>query len=147
VIIGNRLVSVGRRVDHEVAIVALDTETGAVVWSYGGERYLASVAAPPYVWYVSGSQADGTLVNLYRIDAHSGERQLMENRHSASRVDQAWIAYENGHARVTTEPPLESKRAQIPPRGALWPPSTFLTQSGRFYAYTSDGHAYAMRLN
>jgi len=147
VIIGNRLVSVGRRVGHEEAIVALDVQTGAVVWSYSGERYLASVAAPPFVWYVSSSQADGTLVNLYRIDVRTGERTPIESRHSPTRVDQAWIAYENGRARVITEPPLESKRTQIPPRSALWEASAYLIQAGRLYAYTFDGHAYAMRLN
>jgi tetratricopeptide (TPR) repeat protein len=147
VVIGNRLVSVGRRVGHEVAIVALDAQTGAVVWNYTGERYVASVAAPPFLWYVTSSQADGTLVNVYRIDIQSGERKLMESRHSASRVDQAWIAYDSGRVRVITEPPLESKGNSIAPSTALWTPLAFTLQSGYLYAYTADGYAYAMRLN
>jgi outer membrane protein assembly factor BamB len=146
-IIGNRLVSVGRRVAHESAIVALDAQTGSVVWSYSGERYLASVADPPFVWYVSSSQADGTLVNLYRIDVRSGERSLIESRHNATRVDQAWIVLDSGHPRVTTEPPPATNVNAIPPQAALWPPSTFSVHGGRLYAYTAEGHAYAMVLN
>src|ERR1051326_9515623 len=95
----DRLVSVGRRVGHELALVALDAQTGAVVWSYSGERYLASVAAAPYIWYVSSTQADGTLVNLYRIDVRSGERKQMETRHYPGRVDQAWIDTARGVTR------------------------------------------------
>jgi hypothetical protein len=26
----------------------------------------------------------------------------------------------------------------------LWPPSSFRIQTGRLYAFTADGHAYAM---
>jgi serine/threonine protein kinase/outer membrane protein assembly factor BamB len=147
VFIEKRLVSVGRRVGHELAIVALDPQTGAVVWSYSGERYLASVAEPPFVWYVSSSQADETLINLYRIDVRSGERQLMESRHNAGRVDQAWIAYEAGHARIVTEPMPASEGKHIPLRNKLWEPSAYLVHDGRLYAYTPEGHAYAMRLN
>jgi outer membrane protein assembly factor BamB len=146
-LIGNRLVSVGRRVAHESAIVALDPESGAVVWSYSGERYIASVADPPFVWYISSSQPDGTLVNLYRIDVRSGERKPMESRHYPNRVDQAWIALESGHPRITIEPPRETKPTPIAPRSALWPPSAFTIQAGRLFAYTADGHAYAMSLN
>jgi outer membrane protein assembly factor BamB len=146
VLIENRLVSIGRRVAHELAIVALNPQTGEVVWSFSGERYLASVAEPPFVWYVSSSQADGTLISLYRIDVRTGERKLIESRHSASRVDQAWIADDSGHVRVTTEPQAEKERKTKPPASALWEPSAYLTQDGRLYAYTSDGHAYAMRL-
>jgi hypothetical protein len=146
VIIENRLVSVGRRVGHEDVIVALDLHTGETVWSYGGERYLASLADPPFVWYVSSSQADGTLVNLYRIDVRSGERQQIETRHNPTRVDQAWIALNSGHPRIITEPPPETKANPMPPQAALWPPSAFTVQSGCLYAYTADGHAYAMAL-
>jgi outer membrane protein assembly factor BamB len=145
--IANRLVSVGRRAGYELAIVALDAETGAAVWSYTGERYIASVAAPPFVWYVSSSQADGTLVNVYRIDVRTGERQLMESRHYAARVDQAWIAYDYGRVRVITDPQPVNKAKQLPPAKALWQPAAYLIQNGRLYAYTPDGHAYAMQLN
>jgi hypothetical protein len=162
VIIENRLVSVGRLVAHEVAIVALDVQTGVAVWQYTGERYAASVASPPYVWYVSSAQADGTLVNLYRIDVRSGERKQITSWHGKARVDQAWIAYEPGRVCVTTASPEDTKcfnagsrvnafaphnTGAVPPRAALWPSSAFLTQRGHLYAYTADGHAYAMRLN
>jgi hypothetical protein len=95
---------------------------------------------------VSSSQADGTLVTLYRIDVRSGERQQIETRHNPTRVDQAWIALNSGHPRIITEPPPETKANPMPPQAALWPPSAFTVQSGCLYAYTADGHAYAMAL-
>jgi outer membrane protein assembly factor BamB len=145
-LIENRLVSVGRRVAHESAIVALDPVTGATVWQYTGERYVASLAVPPFLWYASSAQPDGTLVNLYRIDVRSGERKLVESRHSRSRVDQAWIVNDSGGVRVVTEPPLETGVSAAPPRAALWATSAYLIQDNRLYAYTPDGHAYAMLL-
>ena len=70
----------------------------------------------------------------------------MESRQYPARVDQAWIELESGHPRIRTEPPREIKPSPIPPPSALWPPSAFTVQSGRLYAYTADGHAYAMTL-
>jgi hypothetical protein len=91
--------------------------------------------------------AGGRNVNLYRIDVRTGERQVMESPHFANRIDQAWIALDSARARVLHEPPLENKPKPISPRNALWKPAAFLTQNGRLYAYTLDGHAYAMQLN
>jgi serine/threonine protein kinase/outer membrane protein assembly factor BamB len=114
VMVGNRLVSVGRNVQDpkvlplERTIVALDPDTGGLAWRCTGERFLASVAVTdggPYIWYAAGSQADTSSVLLYRVDVHSGERKQMASWRWIQRVDQAWIAYASGRIFVGTTSP------------------------------------------
>jgi serine/threonine protein kinase/outer membrane protein assembly factor BamB len=114
VLIGNRLVSVGRNVQDPKAppadrsIVALDPETGGLAWRFVAERFAASTAVTdggPYIWYVAGSQSDTSSVLLYRIDIRSGERKQMASWRRPQRVDQAWIAYASGRIFVATVSP------------------------------------------
>ena len=242
VIIENRLVSAGRGVGRESHIVALDLQSGAVVWSYAAERFVSSVAGEYNrrfsLWYVSGFVADATTVNLYRVDIRTGERKQMASWRRPSRIDQVWIAYAGGHIFVATGSPdfttrmlqvgiacfdaasgarlwekshdskanaidlalpvglfaaqsdsltysiaqerwtiratdgsalpaltqpvaaehswelrgdnagveIDKSTGRVVARHAvLWRPSSFRIQSGRLYAFTADGHAYAMR--
>jgi outer membrane protein assembly factor BamB len=111
VIIGNRLVSVGRRVARESQIIALDLQTGAPAWQHTAEVFVSSVAAVYdrrfFLWYSSGVLGDESTVMLHRIDAASGEVEEMAKWRRKNHVDQAWIAYASGRIFVADRSGLQ----------------------------------------
>lgn len=101
-VIGDRLVSVGRKVATELTIAGLDAANGVAVWRYRAERFAASTAANACVWYVSGSGVDATSVALYRVDPKTGERRQIAAWKRGPRIDQAWIAADGTRVFVGT---------------------------------------------
>jgi len=183
-LLGNRLVSVGRRTGRESHILALNPATGAQLWRQKGERFVSSVAAVydrrSLLWYVTGrifvagfsADLDQSSVQL-RIDcieAGTG-RPLWKNLQSAKLTgfdlahplgmfvaqsdsliysigSEGWPLNAKNGSRVPTGIGLTVPDHSSEPKAqhaALWPPSAFGVYSGRFYAFTEDGHAYASR--
>jgi outer membrane protein assembly factor BamB len=96
VVVGDRVVSVGRGVERELAIVALNADSGETAWRFGAERFVASVVDGGGLWYAAGRLADGNAVELYRVDLRTGEQRPVASWRAAQHVDQAWIAAGSG---------------------------------------------------
>ena len=47
--------------------------------------------------------------------------------------------------RVKVNVPTTGTNKVVAQHSILWPPSSFRIYGGRLYAFTADGHAYAMR--
>jgi TolB-like protein/outer membrane protein assembly factor BamB len=102
VAVEDRVVSVGRAVERDLGIVALNAQSGAVAWSFGAERFAASVMDGRSLWYVSGRQSDGTSADLFRIDIRTGEGKLVASWRAREHVEPAWITTANGRVFVAT---------------------------------------------
>ena len=105
-LIGNRIVSVGRRVLDKLHLLALDARDGTVVWRWQAERFVASVPGThenkPVLWYVSGDANDYTAITLSRIDILGVDQKLIVKWRKPARIEQAWAATADGRVFVAT---------------------------------------------
>jgi outer membrane protein assembly factor BamB/TolB-like protein len=94
VMIGERVVNVGRLAAPGAGIVALDKSNGQTAWRQFSERVIDSVADDTgRFWYVSGQAADPSGLILYRLNVESGERQELARWSRPFPLNAVYISY------------------------------------------------------
>lgn len=105
-LVGDRVVSVGRRVLETLHVLALNAQTGVTAWSYPVERFVATAVASdnnkPVLWHVSGDAKDYAAITLNRIDIGTGDQKPILTWRKTARIEQAWIAAASGRILVAT---------------------------------------------
>ena len=94
VMIGERIVNVGRLAAPGAHIVALDAANGQGAWRQPLEGVMDSVADDVgSLWYVSGQADDPSRLTLYRLNVESGERQELARWGRPFPVNAVHISY------------------------------------------------------
>jgi outer membrane protein assembly factor BamB len=118
VIIGNKIVNVGRSAGGSAELVAVDLSGEGIIWRQPAERFM-DVAADmsgnaKRLWYLSGENDNPASVLLYRADIESGERHALARWVRPGAVTLAILAYASGRLfAATASPDLQSGRLRV----------------------------------
>jgi outer membrane protein assembly factor BamB len=115
-LLDNKLVNISRSSGSDSQIVAIDPNTGRVLWRQNGERFLDMTydVKSRRLYYARGLNSEPTTVLLYAVDLSNGDRKELARISGGSVIGRVALGFANGRLFLgSVSSDISTQRASI----------------------------------